>query len=451
MTDNKELIKSAASRLFRLGGLAGRVGASMAGNSLANLFRDTDTRGDHRAVMLMKNALRIKELLGELKGVPMKIGQMISLHENLFPREVVQVLKSLQQNAPPVPFSDLRAMMEKELGPRLGYIRHIDETPMAAASIGQVHRAVLVNGAPVALKIQYPGIDTVIRADLKNLKGLLKLLFSMFSRMDMEPVWQELKDRLMEELDYEQEAANIKRMANLYADDPRIIIPRVVDEITSRHILGMELVLGIPPDAASANHYPQTLKNEWGQTLLHLILKGLFQFRFLHADPNIANFSFLEDGRLIVYDFGCMKEIPDDLCTGYAQLVRAFLAENHGDIPDILKCMGVHRADGEVMTAAMAADFLGVLQEFFHPESHYTFGSDEKIYERIYALGNKHMSESMTMVFPKDIVFVDRTFSGHFGNLCCLNARADWRTILQSYVADSEKICRPPAGQNNRI
>ncbi|MEZ4604642.1 MAG: AarF/UbiB family protein [Desulfobacterales bacterium] len=204
MTDNKGAVKSAASRPppGRAGGSGGGVhGRELPGQSFPGHGHATSWV----IVMLMKNALRIKELLGELKGVPMKIGQMISLHENLFPREVVQVLKSLQQNAPPVPFSDLRAMMEKELGPRLGYIRHIDETPMAAASIGQVHQAaVLVNGAPVALKIQYPGIDTVIRADLKNLKGLLKLLFSMFSRMDMEPVWQELKDRLMEELDYER-------------------------------------------------------------------------------------------------------------------------------------------------------------------------------------------------------------------------------------------------------
>lgn len=430
----KELIRSAASRMFRLGGLAGRVGVSMAGNTVANLFRDLESRDGRRADTMMKNALRIKELLGQLKGVPMKIGQMVSLHEKLLPEEIVVALKSLQQNAPPVPFEELREMVETELGPRFAYIRHIDETPLAAASIGQVHRAVLVNGVQIALKIQYPGIDEVIRADLKNLKGLLKLLFSMFSRMDMEPVWQELKDRLMEELDYETEAANMKRMADLYADDDRIIIPKVIDEVTTRHILGMELVLGISPDRVSENHYSQSLKNQWGQAMLSLILKGLFRYRFLHADPNIANFAFLDDGRLIVYDFGCMKEIPEDLCNGYALLVRAFLNHEYEKIPVILKSIGVHKANGDLMPREMVTDFLNVLSEFFDPDAHYTFGNDEKIYKRFYELGNKHISESMSMVFPKDIIFIDRTFSGHFGNLCRLNAHGDWRKILKGYV-----------------
>ncbi|MBC2717734.1 MAG: AarF/ABC1/UbiB kinase family protein [Desulfobacteraceae bacterium] len=431
----KELIRSAASRMFRLGGLAGRVGVSMAGNTVANLFRDMESRDEHRAIILMKNALRVKELLGQLKGVPMKIGQMISLHEKLLPEEVVQVLKTLQQNAPSVAFDDILELIKNELGDRFAYIRHIDEKSLAAASIGQVHRAVLVNGAEIALKIQYPGIDDVIRADLKNLKGLLKLLFSMFSRMDMEPVWQELKARLMEELDYEKEAASMKRMAKLFEDDDRIIVPRVIDEVTTRHILGMELVLGISADTVSENSYPQSLKNTWAKSMVSLILKGLFHFRFLHADPNIANFAFLEDGRLIVYDFGCMKEVPEELCRGYIRLVSAFLNHEYPKIPVILKSMGVHKANGNLMPWQMAADFADVFQEFFDPVAHYTFGDDEKIYTKLYELGNKHISESMSMVFPKDIIFIDRTFGGHFGNLCRLNAHADWRSIILAHMS----------------
>jgi len=430
----KELIKSAASRMFRLGSLAGRVGASMAGNTVANLFRDAESRDDRRSIILMKNALRVKELLGQLKGVPMKIGQMISLHEKILPEEVITALKTLQQNAPAVSFDELREMVQNELGPRFAYIDHIDPTPLAAASIGQVHRAVLGNGAEIALKIQYPGIDDVIRADLKNLKGLLKLLFSMFSRMDMEPVWQELKDRLMEELDYEKEAANMQRMAKLFEDDGGIIIPRVIDEVTTRHILGMELVLGISPDAVSKNEYPQELKNKWAKSMVRLILKGLFQFRFLHADPNIANFAFLEDDRLIVYDYGCMKEVPEDLCRGYVQLVRAVLNHEYPKIPVILKSMGVHKANGEQVPWQMAADFADVLQEIFKPDKVYAFGDDADIYARFYKLTNKHIGESMSMVFPKDIIFIDRTFSGHFGNLCRLNARANWRDVLLSHM-----------------
>jgi len=449
---DKDLIRSAASRMFRLGGLASRVGISIAGNTVANLFRDMESRDEHRATILMKNALRVKELLGQLKGVPMKIGQMISLHEKLLPKEIVDALKSLQQNAPAVPFEELHETVKNELGPRFAYIKHIDETPLAAASIGQVHRAVLVNGVEIALKIQYPGIDDVIRADLKNLKGLLNLLFSMFSKMDMEPVWQELKDRLLEELDYEKEAASMKRMTDLFADDERIIVPKVIEEVTTRHILGMELVLGISADSVSENRYPQTLKNTWAKSMVSLILKGLFQFQFLHADPNIANFAFLDDGRLIVYDFGCMKEVPEELCHGYVRLVSSFLNHEYPKIPIVLKSMGVHKANGDLMPWQMAADFADVLQEFFEPDTHYTFGDDEKVYAKFYELGNKHISESMSMVFPKDIIFIDRTFGGHFGNLCRLNAQADWRSILLAHMAHAntiKEISNKPAGNFN--
>ncbi len=442
----KELIRSAASRMFRLGGLAGRVGISMAGNTVANFFRDTTNRETRRSIILIKNASRIQELLGQLKGVPMKIGQMISLHEKLLPEPVVKALQSLQQNAPSVPFEDMRDMVARELGDRFRLIRHIDETPLAAASIGQVHRAELVNGAHIALKIQYPGMDEVIRADLKNLKGILTFLFSMFSSMDMDLIWQEVNARMMEELDYEREAASMKRMAALFKDDGRIIVPKVIDEATSRRVLGMELVLGISPDSAFESVYPQALKNVWAESMVRLILRGLFDFRFLHADPNMANFAFLPDGRLIVYDFGCMKEVPESLCRGYVRLIRAMLDHAYPKMPGILREMGVHLAGGRPVSWQMVADFADVFQEFFHPDQHYTFGSDAAIYGRLIALGNKHMNESMNLVFPRDVIFIDRTFGGHFGNLCRLNARSDWRSILLVHMANA---C-PAAHSSNR-
>ncbi|MDO9263710.1 MAG: AarF/ABC1/UbiB kinase family protein [Desulfosalsimonadaceae bacterium] len=431
----KGLIRSATSRMFRLGGLAGRVGVSMAGNTVANLFRDTHSREAHRSVTLTKNARRIQELLGQLKGVPMKIGQMISLHEKLLPEPVVKALQSLQQNAPSVPFDDMRDMVRQELGDRFRLIRDIDETPLAAASIGQVHRARLVNGAHIALKIQYPGMDEVIRADLKNLKGVLTLLFSMFSPMDMEPVWEEVNARMLEELDYLREADSMRRMAALFKDDDRIIVPKVIDEVTSRRVLGMELVVGISPDSVSANTYSQTLKNTWAESMVRLILRGLFDFRFLHADPNMANFAFLDDGRLIVYDFGCMKEVPEILCRGYVRLIRAMLDHAYPKMPGILRDMGVHLADDRPVSWRMVTDFADVFQELFHPDHHYTFGSDEEIYTKLIALGNKHMNESMNLIFPRDVIFIDRTFSGHFGNLCRLNARSDWRSMLLTHMA----------------
>jgi predicted unusual protein kinase regulating ubiquinone biosynthesis (AarF/ABC1/UbiB family) len=297
-----------------------------------------------------------------------------------------------------------------------------------------VHRARLKDGRDIALKVQYPGIDEVIRADMKNLKGMLKILFSMFTRMDMEPVWQELNDRLLEELDYEKEAANMKRMARFFSHDRRIIVPKVIDKVSSRHVLGMELVLGISPDTLAKDEYPQELKNAWGVSIMKLILQGVFRFRFLHADPNIANFSFLENGGIIVYDFGCMKEVPENLTKGYTRLIHAALNKDYHLVPEILQSIGVHRAGGAPISLEMVSDFAEVFYEFIEPGVTYTFGDDHRIYERLQALGFKHISESMSLVFPKDIIFIDRTFGGHFGNLCRLNATADWRSMLEAHI-----------------
>lgn len=431
----QKLIRSATSRMFRLGGLAGRVGASMAGNTIANFFRDTESREEHRSVALAKNAVRVKDLLGQLKGVPMKIGQMLSLHERFLPGEVADVLRTLQQKAPSVPFEDILDMIKQELGERFDAIDHIDENAMASASIGQVHRAVLKDGREIALKVQYPGIDDVIRADLKNLKGVLMMVFSMFTRMDMELVWKEVNARLLEELDYEKEADNMRRMARLLEDDDDVVVPQVIDEVTTRHVLGMELVLGISPDQVATDHFSRDLKNAWGETIVRFVLRGLYHFRFLHADPNIANFAFMENGGIIVYDYGCMKEVPEDLCRGYIRVVSAILEHDYPNIPDILKSMGVHKADGNPVSWNIVADFADIFQEIIDPKTHYIFGDDEKVYARIYATGQKHISESMSVVFPQDIIFIDRTFGGHFGNLCRLKAQANWRSILIEYIS----------------
>ena len=431
----QKLIRSATSRMFRLGGLAGRVGASMAGNTIANFFRDAESSQTHRSVALMKNAMRVKDLLGQLKGAPMKIGQMLSLHERFLPGEVAEVLRTLQQKAPSIPFGEILAMVRQELGERFDLIDHIDENALAAASIGQVHRAVLKDGREIALKVQYPGIDDVIRADLKNLKGVLMVVFSMFTRMDMELVWQEVNARLLEELDYEREADNMRRMARLLGDDDQVVVPQVIDEVSTRHVLGMELVVGISPDRVSQDDFSQELKNAWGKTLVRFVLRGLYHFRFLHADPNIANFAFLENGGIIVYDYGCMKQVPEDLCRGYVRLIGAILEHDYPHVPGILKSMGVHKADGNPVSWKLVADFADIFQEFIDPKNHYTFGNDEQVYARIYSIGQKHIGESMSVIFPQDIIFIDRTFGGHFGNLCRLNARADWRSILIEHIS----------------
>jgi len=434
MTD-KRPTTSSIGRIVKLGSLMGRVGTSLAAERAIDFAFSGPTKQLRRTENLVKNAARIVETLGEMKGAAMKVGQMLSLHESMLPPEVAEVLSLLQQKAPSVPSEVMRYEVEGALKAPIGELfADFDEEAYASASIGQVHRATLKDGHPVAVKIQYPAIDRIVTADLKNLKRLFQSLFSLLFEADFEPLWGELRDRLLEELDYTHEAENMRQMAALYGEVPEIIIPKVIDELSTSNVLTMEFVGGIPPRQAISDRYPQELKNEWGRVLFEFQVRGLFHDRLLHADPNLANFAFLEDGRVIVYDFGCMKRIPDKIAIGYSALVRAVLEDRRQDIPGQLLDLGVFRAGRVPISQEIIDPYFDLVFEMVREDPPYVFGEDEQFYEKIMELGAASWSQSMDMNFPEDIIFIDRSFAGHFGNLTTLRAQGPWRQLLDRYT-----------------
>ena len=309
--------------------------------------------------------------------------------------------------------------------------------PFAAASIGQVHRGVLRDGREVAVKIQYPDVQRMVEADLKNLKVLLGNLIRLFSDIDFDPIWEEVRERLFEELDYLNEADNIRRTSAIQAECIDIIVPNVVQEASTRRVLTMEFVDGIPPAQAASQQYPQELRDQWGVALFEFNLRSLLEHRFLHADPNFANFAFREDGKVVVYDYGCMKEIPADLAAGYARLVDAVLARRKTAIPGLLQDMGVFKEGGEPLPREMTDPYFDLVQDVVRASPPYTFGEDSSIYETLYELGMSNWENASDIRFPRDVVFINRTFAGLFGNLGKLRATGPWRTRLRSYIGPS--------------
>jgi predicted unusual protein kinase regulating ubiquinone biosynthesis (AarF/ABC1/UbiB family) len=432
---NDELITSAARRFLKLGGLAGRVGASVVTNQALDLVRSGPTRKARQTENLVKNALRIVETLGELKGAAMKVGQMLSLHEGLLPPEVSEVLRSLQKEAPRVPAE----VMEFEIR---GALENFDELfesfefeAFAAASIGQVHRGRLRDGREVAVKIQYPLIDEIVKADLKNLKTMLKRLFALFSEADFEPIWAELRDILLAELDYLHEAENIRRMTELHADVPEIVIPRVVAEATARNVLTMEFVAGIPPTEACTDRYSSELRDRWGAVLSEFQMRGIIEHQLVHADPNMANFAFLDDGRVVVYDFGCVKRVPADLARAYAEAFVAVIEDRVADLPSIFAGIGLKMNDGSPIPVELIEPYIDVIGEVFRADPPYTFGDDnQEIYSEIFRLGFEGWEAKTDMQFPQDVIFVNRSLTGHFGNLSRLRATGSWRDLVLKYA-----------------
>ena len=430
-----ELITSALGRFVKVGGLVGRVGASVLSEQAVGLLRDGPAKRLKKAENLVRNATRIAATLGEMKGAAMKVGQMLSLHEGLLPPEVSAVLSVLQKEAPSVSFEVMERELRRELENFDALFESLQPEAFAAASIGQVHRGVLRDGREVAVKIQYPHADRMVKADLKNLKALLGNLVGLFTDIDFEPIWEEVKERLFEELDYLKEAENIRRTAALHANLSEIIVPDVITEATTRRVLTMEFVDGIPPGEAASGRYPMELRDEWGVTLFEFTIRGLFEHRFLHADPNFANFAFREDGKVAVYDYGCMKEIPKNLAAGYAGLIDSVIERRKAAIPTILRDMGVYKEGGTALSRTVTDPYVDLVQDIVRASPPYTFGEDDTIYEALYDLGMSNWREASDIRFPRDMVFIDRTLGGLFGNLSKLGASGPWRKLLRKYTA----------------
>lgn len=430
-----KLLTSRGRRLLKLGSLVSRVGASVAGERAVDFVRSGPTREIRRAENLVKNAVRVVETLGEMKGAAMKVGQMLSLHVGILPPEVAEVLAALQREAPRVPSEVMRYEVEGSLGaPIEELFAEFEERAFAAASIGQVHRARMPDGRPVAVKVQYPLIREVVQADLKNLKTLMKSLFSMVFDADFEPLWREMHEILLEELDYEHEAANIEQMRQLHRNVAEIVIPRVVAERSSDRILTMEFVEGWSAEEACSERFSEDDRNRWGEAIFKLQMRGLFEHRLLHADPNLANFSFLEDGRVIVYDFGCLKRIPEKVAIGYGRLFLAAIEDRREEIPRVLADIGLVKADGSPMELELIDPYIDLFSDILRLDPPYRFGEDEDLYERVMELGMANWSHATDMRFPEDIIFIDRTLAGHFGNLVRLGATGSWREIVDRYA-----------------
>ncbi len=425
---------SPLGRLFELGSLAARAGASTVASRLSGIGRSAPAREALRTADLVKNAHRLVATLGELKGAAMKVGQMLSLQDAFLPPEVAVVLRSLQGETPSLPLSMVEDQLAEELGDPLQIFASFEPEAFAAASIGQVHRAVLRDGRHVAVKIQYPNIDRIVEADLGNLYRVLKSVVALVSKVDFEPIWKELRARLREELDYLREAERMRRMTELYAGVPEIVIPQVIEEASTTRILTTTYEEGLSPDEACSAATPQALKDKWGLVLFDFLLRGLLEHRLLHADPNLANFAFRRDGRVVVFDFGCIKEVPLRLARGYRGMCRTALDGRIDELPALLKKMGVHRVDGRPLEQPLVSPWAALVLELLRSAPPYRFGVDDSVATRMFDAARSSLAEAGDVRFPPDIVFVNRTVGGHFGNLTRLKAEGPWRERLERFV-----------------
>jgi len=428
-----DIPRRTAARTAKLAGLPlGVAGRAAAGWGRRLVGGDSEQIS---AQLLAKSAEQLFAVLGELKGGAMKFGQALSVFEAAVPEEYAapfrEALVKLQTAAPPMPTAHMHRMLAEQFG--RGWrarFQKFDDIPAAAASIGQVHRAVWRDGREVAVKVQYPGAEQALLSDLRQLSRMSRLLQPLMPGLEIRPLITELRERMAEELDYRDEAEHQRTFATAFEGDDKVKVPRVV---------------------ASA---PKAMVTEWvtGRRFSDVIRAGtqaerdraavlLSEFHYsaparvglLHADPHPGNFQILDDGRLMVIDFGAVARLPDGLPRPLSEMTRLALENRPADLIQLLR-----REDFVLPTSTMTGEnALAYLAPFAEPLRTETFRFNRTWLqgqaERVGDLRSPQFNIGRELNLPPQYLLVHRVTMGTLGVLCQLDADVPMRGIVRHW------------------
>ena len=425
------------SRGLPLAGLAVRQGF---GRVAGKLTRDERKQLDR----FTREAERYVAVLGDMKGVAMKVGQLLSFLDagaipDQFRAAYQQIVGALQADAPPMPFETVRAVLERELGRQVDELfAWIGERPMAAASIGQVHAARLPDGREVVVKVQYPGVGDAIRADLQNTE-----LIASFARLatklspirfhaDPTAIAEEVAERITEELDYRIEATNQAEFRLRYEGHPFIRIPDVVPELSTERVLVMDQDDGMRWTAALAE--PQDLKDTWGEVINRFVFGSLYGFGAFNADPHPGNYLFHGDGGVTFLDFGCVKRFSTEQIAALRRMSKAIFEDEDAEaVFDCFVELGCIPAKSK-LPAQRVFDWWAPIWDPARGEQPFTFTPEfaawaiERNLDMLGEWGDVVRGMGIARE-AKDWAFLMRIQVGLYSVLGALRATCDWRAV----------------------
>ena len=426
-------------------GLFARGGARYAGNA-PRLFA---AAGEHRQRLRQDLALRtaedVAQTLGAMKGVLMKIGQMASyLDEGLSPA-VRRTLARLQDSVPPMSAELSGGVVEAELGlpPERAFARW-DPEPIAAASIGQVHRAITHDDRAVAVKVQYPGIAEAITADLDNVGLLRRMLRITAPSQDVDALLAELRERVLEEIDYRREAANQTTFADYYAGHPTICVPAVLPELSGQRVVTSELADGAR--FAELAGWSQRERDLAAETIYRFVFRSLYEVHAFNGDPHPGNYLFHGDGRVTFLDFGLVKHFTMDELMPLAAMARNLCVRD--DPEGFRRAMveaGFLRSDAPLSTDTVI-EHLAVFYATIRKPGPVTLTPDyaSSVVRRFFDVRSP-VAEYVAI--PRSYVVLQRINLGLFAVLGDLSATADWRMIAEEIWPFVQGPPSTPMGQ----
>jgi len=390
---------------------------------------------DVQAELAQRTAEQLFSVLGQLKGGAMKFGQALSVFEAALPEASAapyrEALTRLQEAAPPMAPATMHRVLDEQFGTSWrSRFSSFDDQPAAAASIGQVHRAIWADGREVAVKIQYPGAGPALMADFNQLSRFAKVFGMISPGLDVKPLLTELKARVSEELDYTLEASAQRQFVAAYEGDPEIVAPRVV--ASAPKVVVSEWLEGIPLSKIIASG-TQDQRDRAGRLLALLHFSAPQRSKLLHADPHPGNFRLLDDGRIGVLDFGAMARLPNGTPEPLGRITRLVL---DGDTDAVMAAMLAERfiRPGLSIDADRVMDYLRpILEPLAQPEFTFTREWMREQAQRIGDPRNEAARVGRMLNLPPEYLLLHRVTLGSIGVLCQLGARAPYRQIAEAW------------------
>lgn len=448
MSDNPPLANSFAglrvpagrlSRASRIGGVSARIAGAVIGGGAREIL--AGRKPDPRALLLTPaNARRLTEELARMRGAAMKMGQLLSMEaSDLLPAELAEILARLRDDAHVMPPAQLKTVLERAYG--RGFLKafsRFEPRPVAAASIGQVHRAETRDGRLLALKIQYPGVRASIDADVSNLGALLRLSGLLPKGFELGPFLDEARRQLHEEADYAREARELARFGALLADQQDVVVPALQQDHCAEGILAMDFVESAPIE--TLEQAPQSLRDRAISRLFEIFLKEALEWHVVQTDPNFANFRIQpETGRLVLLDFGAARPVPVRIADICAQLMVTALKHDTGEVMSGLRDLGVLPQELSRGQQGSIERMIGLVLEMLDHEV-----VDFADPRRLGSLRDEGMQlgleEGFRHIPPWDVLYIQRKLAGLVLLATRLGARVRVRALVEQAVEDA-----PPA------
>lgn len=425
------------SRIGRFSHVA-RIAGGVAGGILLEGARQlADGKRPTLSDMILtpQNAGKLAKQLSAMRGAAMKIGQLLSMEtEGLLPKELSDVLAQLRDNAYAMPTAQLKKILNETYGDDWrSKFSSFDYNPIAAASIGQVHRATTLAGENIVLKIQYPGVTNSINSDVDNIAWLLRVSNLLPKHMEIDTLLVDAKAQLHDEADYLAEGVHLATFYQTLLDDERYIIPWYYDELSSETVLAMEYVQGEPIE--NLPELAPKVCDQLMHNLFELFMRELFELRLMQTDPNFANYRYQRaTEKLVLLDFGATRKFNAEFVVDYKRLIRAVIAHDDTAIVNAADKLGYAASSASAAYREFLVEVFYIALEPFSVEGKFDF-SQSQLSERLSDLSNKAYNfKEFWQTPPTDIVYLHRKLGGMFLLATRMGANVNCRALVEPWI-----------------